>query len=396
MFGKFFLFFFKLILIIYTEPSTKLFKKCQQAKETPEPEYEISGCNLKEVPSGVFVVCRVLRKESLILCKNKLNSLSNGGSLIDLNLISFLDLRCNKFKKLPDDIYKLENLREFLLSENHLESLPSKINRLNNLEHLDISQNLVTNIQPISCMPRLRILNIKGNQKLLKLPNELSTCESLVDILLDSEIIQYPTEDVTNLGTLNILQFLATGEINLEKTTIKEITKQLISAEKECNFSLRDDEKNRREKLLLEMERLALEKDYNLEAKLHSEQQKRKEILLQQLRFQEKETETKVNQIQKERQFERDRLITDLLKAEEDSSLIVDRLIILKNGPDPVLLEREMIEQETLLEQLRIQESDLRKKEILAAMTDVLKDEMDQIQMYQQQRDNESRNILEQ
>lgn len=246
-------------------------------------------------------------------------------------------------------------------------------------------------------MPRLRILNIKGNPKLIKLPNELSTCESLVDIVLDTEIIQYPSPDITNLGTLNILRFLATGEINLEKqTTIKEITKQLISSEKESNFSLRDDEKNRREKLLLEMERLALEKDYNLEAKLHNEQQKRKEILLQQIRFQEKETETNLNQIQKERQFERDRLINDLLKAEEDSSLIVDRLIILKNGPDPALIEREMIEQETLLEQLRIQESDLRKKEILAAMTDVLKDEMDQIQIYQQQRDNESKNILEQ
>lgn len=348
------------------------------------------------MPPGVFVVCRVLRKENLILCKNKLQSLSNGGSLNDLNLISFLDLRCNKFKKLPDDIYKLENLREFLLSENHLESLPKTINRLNNLEHLDISQNRLLNIEQISCMPRLRILNIKGNQKLIRLPNELSTCESLVDIVLDTEIIQYPSQDVTNLGTLNILQFLATGEINLETATIKEITKQLISSEKESNFSIRDDEKSRREKLLLEMERLALEKDYNLEAKLHNEHQKRKEILLKQIIFQEREAETKVNKIQKERQFERDRLITDLLKAEEDSSLIVDRLIVLKNGPDPALIEREMIEQETLLEKLRIQESDLRKKEILAAMTDVLKDEMDQIQIYQQQRDNESRNILDQ
>lgn len=82
-----------------------------QAKETPEPIYDLADCNLKDVPSGVFIMCKVLRKESLSLKNNRLSSLSGGGTLDDLQILITLDLANNRFKKLPDDIYKLENLR---------------------------------------------------------------------------------------------------------------------------------------------------------------------------------------------------------------------------------------------------------------------------------------------
>lgn len=83
----------------------------QQAKETPEPIYDLEDCNLKDVPAGVFVMCKVLRKEALTLSKNKLSSLAGGGTLDDLVLLQSLNLSYNRFKKLPEDIYKLENLR---------------------------------------------------------------------------------------------------------------------------------------------------------------------------------------------------------------------------------------------------------------------------------------------
>lgn len=66
---------------------------------------------LKDVPNGVFILCRVLRKETLDLSKNRLHSLKGGGSVLDLILLKTLDLRYNQFKKLPDDITKLTNLR---------------------------------------------------------------------------------------------------------------------------------------------------------------------------------------------------------------------------------------------------------------------------------------------
>lgn len=82
-----------------------------QAKDTPEPEFDLADCQLKDVPSGVFILCRVLRKESLDLSHNKLRSLNGGGSILDLILLQSLNLHSNQFKKLPDDICKLTNLR---------------------------------------------------------------------------------------------------------------------------------------------------------------------------------------------------------------------------------------------------------------------------------------------
>lgn len=42
---------------------------------------------------------------------NKLSSLTSGGSLADLNLLTLLDLSSNNFKQLPDNINFLENLQ---------------------------------------------------------------------------------------------------------------------------------------------------------------------------------------------------------------------------------------------------------------------------------------------
>lgn len=86
-----------------------------QARETPEPIFDLSECYLKEVPSGVFVLCRVLRKEVLLLHCNGLTSLKGGGLCSDLSLIRVLDLRQNRIKKLPDEIGLLQEIRVDLI-----------------------------------------------------------------------------------------------------------------------------------------------------------------------------------------------------------------------------------------------------------------------------------------
>lgn len=187
-------------------------KQCL-AKETPEPIYDLADCNLKDVPSGVFIMCKVLRKEILSLVNNKLTSVSGGGALGDLHLLVTLNLSNNRFKKLPDEIYRLENLREFFASNNNLEKLPVTINRLKKLELLDVSVNNLTTLEQVSFMPVLRILNICGNVRLDKLPNQLATCDNLVDIVLDPSTVSDPPADVVAGGTHAIIKYLSTGEI---------------------------------------------------------------------------------------------------------------------------------------------------------------------------------------
>lgn len=144
------------------------------------------------------------------------------------------------------------------------------------------------------------------------------------------------------------------------------------------------------------MERKAQESDYQLEIQLHAEQQKKKEEMLKKLMTQQHETESIVNELQQSRTKEQKRLIDDLLRAEENNNLIVSKLLTLKIGPDASFLEQERLDQEQLLQMVREQQENLRKQEILTAMTDLLKRETDKIQSFNDARNASSKNTLDQ
>lgn len=79
---------------------------------------------------------------------------------------------------------------------------------MTNLEFLDVSYNRLNRIDQIGFMPNLRILNITGNANLTKLPIQLTTCDSLCDLILDAEHILYPSNDIIECGTDSILKYL--------------------------------------------------------------------------------------------------------------------------------------------------------------------------------------------
>lgn len=91
-------------------------------------------------------------------------------------------------------------------------------------------------------MPNLRILNISGNSNLTKLPIQLTTCDSLVDIVLDSESILYPPSDVINRGTADILKYLleqngpheeqSATDVNITAQNIKKTTAHMLEVER--------------------------------------------------------------------------------------------------------------------------------------------------------------------
>ncbi|XP_058065237.1 E3 ubiquitin-protein ligase LRSAM1-like [Anopheles bellator] len=379
-------------------------KQCL-AKETPEPIYDLEDCNLKDVPAGVFVMCKVLRKEALTLASNKLSSLAGGGVLEDLVLLQSLNLSYNRFKKLPDDIYKLENLRELFLSNNALEKLPVTMGRLKKLELLNLAANNLSTVEQLAFMTNLRMLDISNNVRLSQLSNQLATCDNLVDIVLDTERIVYPPADVTAGGTYAIVKYLSTGEILPEdsvpvthpKANIGSSSTAFISSERGGEQRQQELARERleKERKFLERERLAFEKDVLTESKLHEEQQRKKQLLLQQLLEQQNQNDTQVNRLQREKQTERERLIDNIIQDELRSNELVNNLLTLKNGPDPAFLEREREEQNRLIEALRIKQNDLRKQEILTAMTDLLENEINIIQNFHNQRDQSSRNLLE-
>uniref|UniRef100_A0A182RUX6 RING-type domain-containing protein n=1 Tax=Anopheles funestus TaxID=62324 RepID=A0A182RUX6_ANOFN len=384
-------------------------KQCL-AKETPEPIYDLEDCNLKDVPAGVFVMCKVLRKDALTLAKNKLSSLVGGGTLDDLLLLQSLNLSYNRFKKLPEDIYKLENLRELFLANNALEKLPTTIGRLKKLELLNLSANNLASVEQIAFMTNLRVLDISGNVRLSQLPSQLATCDNLVDIVLDPAYIANPPADVVAGGTYAIVKYLSTGEFHPDpsgKTDPDGTVSVAFDRQKATTSTFLNSERSdqlqqelardryEKERKLLERERLAFEKDMLTESRLHEQQQQRKQVLLQQLLEQQNHNETQVNKLQQEKQTERERLIDNIIKDDQQSNELVNNLLALKNGPDPAFLEQEREEQKRLLEHLHIQQNDLRKQEVLGAMTNLLENEINIIQNFHNQRDQSSRSILE-
>lgn len=85
-----------------------------QARMSPSPDYDISECNLENVPSSTYILCEVFRKETLLMQCNKLKSLSGGGALKCLSLVTVLDLHSNELNNLPSDILHLVSLKVYL------------------------------------------------------------------------------------------------------------------------------------------------------------------------------------------------------------------------------------------------------------------------------------------
>lgn len=112
--------------------------------------------------------------------------------------------------------------------------------------------------------------------------------------------------------------------------------------------------------------------------------------------MEQSETDAKVLEVQKTKDYEKARLIEEIQREEEGSKVILSNILCLKNGPDPLLLEQEQIEQENLLEKFVIQQSCLRRNEVIAQMSNILNEEMEKIQSYQMERNATSRSILEQ
>ena len=54
-------------------------------KENPNKIFDLTACELFAVPSSLFVQCRVLLTESLLLHTNMIKSLKGGGNMSDLS-----------------------------------------------------------------------------------------------------------------------------------------------------------------------------------------------------------------------------------------------------------------------------------------------------------------------
>ncbi|RUS83134.1 hypothetical protein EGW08_009081, partial [Elysia chlorotica] len=161
-----------------------------------------------EVPEGVYAMCKILQKQVLLLNDNALRDLVGGGDLADLADLTVLDLHGNHFKTLPDNIGCLQHLQVLDVSNNKLKHLPDSISKLKHLQTLKLRENRLKTFPDQVCgMPYLRTLDISHNE-IRSLPTKLCGNRALETLVLDSSHMEYPSRDVCEKSTADVMMFL--------------------------------------------------------------------------------------------------------------------------------------------------------------------------------------------
>lgn len=372
----------------------RLEHKLYLARENPEPVFDISECALKHVPPGIYSLCKVFRKKILWMYRNKLSSLSGGGTLNDLSLLTVLDLHGNQFSTLPPDIMCLVSLKELYLQENNISKLPNEIAHLNKLIILNVSRNNLKQLpEVIGKLQHLITLDISYNKPLQKLPKSLGYLQLITSLNIDGLKLSYPPEDILSGGTIVIIAFLANesgieyspedsvSDNDLSRETSSENVQAIYydkNSDVQETLQQLEKAKEQRQFALLEVERnIKQQKEYEIEVQSMLKSHKQK--LLKDLALQQTQLEHKLEKVQKERDINRARLLSYISNAEKEADNVIKEF--LRNSEEErqtqaELLEREAQEEMQLLSSCHSEQFLFRTKDTLLAMEELLEEEL--------------------
>ncbi|XP_018045413.1 PREDICTED: E3 ubiquitin-protein ligase LRSAM1-like isoform X4 [Atta colombica] len=331
--------------------------KLYLARENPEPVFDVSECALKNVPSGIYSLCKVFRKKILLMYDNKLSSLSGGGALCDLSLLTVLDIHGNEFNALPSDIKHLSSLKELHLQDNNIRKLPNEIVYLNKLIILNVSRNNLKQLPDgIGQLQQLNILDISHNKLLYNLPKSLGYVQQLTSLNIDGLNLSYPPQDILDGGTIVIIAFLAN----------------------ESGVDYSPENSEHRQNALLEVEKnIKQQQEYEIEMQSMLKAHKKK--LLEDVTLQQIQLEQELEKVQQERDTNRARLLSYIHSAEKEADNVIKEF--LRNSEEErqsqaELVEREKQEEMQLLSSCHSEQFLLRTKDTLFAMKKLLDEEM--------------------
>ncbi|KAK9500978.1 hypothetical protein O3M35_002122 [Rhynocoris fuscipes] len=363
----------------------RLERQLYLAKEDPDPSFDLSNCGLKNVPKGVFTLCKVLRKETLLLHHNNISSLSGGGVIGDLSLICVLNLSNNKFTSLPENINCLLNLKELYLNYNLIKYLPETICELQHLRILSVPFNRLKRLpSAIHRLMELEELHLQGNLALCYLPDNLCLCPRLNHLVLDIARYIHPPNDIVLKGTTAVLSYLA-AQMGVEYKGVSEQTNTKVTHTnmKNIDYLTQKDKQLQEEK---QQECLALEKNLaeqkEQEFKLHNMLKEGKDKLMEDLKVQQMKIAEEVLKFQSKKEAERTKFLNQLKKAEDEAGEVVNRLVqVARAEREPWrILQRQEFDrasEEALL--CNGLDSTLRRDDILGKMELLLKEESHKI-----------------
>ncbi|XP_039765704.1 E3 ubiquitin-protein ligase LRSAM1-like [Pararge aegeria] len=371
------------------EARARLDRKLYLARESPEPDFDLSDCCLRRLPSGIFSICKVFRKDNLYLHNNRLQSLEEGGQLSDLFLIKVLNLSCNQFFRLPNGIRYLVNLTELYLQNNFLESIPDGIKLLESLQVLDLSKNKLKHLNPglgnLKCM---RLLKISDNKHLSKLCPELCLATNLLSIELDGDNFTFPPPCIATQGTSEIMRYLC-SEMSIEyiaplpsDTSPSQLPNIYYNPfEKQLGITWEEQEA-----AMIEQE-----------SKIHKANQEQRGKFLSKIIQEQQDLDSEIAKVQEVREVERQKLMKTIQMEEKEIECLVKNFIQIDSlHPEAVQqqLAYEQTEHDRLLEITRQNYDNVRRVDILKAMEELIEKDSS-IQMYKKYYKDDLNNIKE-
>uniref|UniRef100_A0A4W2GUU2 Leucine-rich repeat-containing protein 40 n=1 Tax=Bos indicus x Bos taurus TaxID=30522 RepID=A0A4W2GUU2_BOBOX len=125
------------------------------------------------------------------------------------NQLCEIPKRNNFLSSLPEEMESLTGLQTINLSFNRFKILPEVLYRIPTLETILISNNQVGSLDPqkMKTMENLITLDLQNND-LLQIPPELGNCVNLRTLLLDGNPFRVPRAAILMKGTAAILEYL--------------------------------------------------------------------------------------------------------------------------------------------------------------------------------------------
>ncbi|KAM6976245.1 E3 ubiquitin-protein ligase LRSAM1 [Tautogolabrus adspersus] len=366
---------------------------CRSKEAGADDILDISACELSEVPSSVFSICKVLQKKVLILHNNELRSLvPKGCDIINLSTLKVLDLHDNKIISLPDDIGKLASLQILNVEKNRLKSLPDSIADLRILQTLNLKGNSLSELPAsVGFLSSLRTLDLSDNN-ITQLPKAVAHIRTLESFTLDAAMMSYPPASVCTEGTESIQRFLCDelGEEYcppsqyllpvLESDCGKQNSDCVDGLEEAWQNKFSDYEKRKEEK---QQEKIAFERHREEKQKEHTQlllmNTSRKENMLNSVRQEQERVELGLSQQQRAQEAER-LLVLERVRFAEDnisgriSNMLMDKNRQKKSADFLQAMEEDRIRMEHLTAITQEEANSLRKREVAAAMQKMLSD----------------------
>eukprot|EP00117_Sycon_ciliatum_P024771 scpid54121/ scgid20710/ E3 ubiquitin-protein ligase LRSAM1; Leucine-rich repeat and sterile alpha motif-containing protein 1; Tsg101-associated ligase len=371
-------------------------KKTEQqlyaGKDGPGNAFDLSNCDLYEVPPGLFAQCKYLRKEVLILHTNHLRSLKASSSFGAMEALQVLDVSNNELRSLPDDLGSMKNLRELNVSLNKLQELPSSVGGLTSLVKLEAQSNSLQGVPgALGQCKQLAYLDVSDNYDIVGLPRDLAHAQALEVIKVRHERFGFPPKSIMTEGVPAIMKFLcdtcsipysptksvgerSTGSEHSASPSSLYPTLDLGDSASSDAFKRHTDDKERRRS-----ENIALEQQNTLAAQeqqaLMSSSSSRKMELLKQLAEEQAKHDADLATLQQRRESDQQKLIQTVQQEEKTYNEAVAQKMREADRAREEDIRKALDHDKMMLEQLssmRQESEQLRRGEVLDAMQRLL------------------------